>query len=105
MGVRGETRDVLDAVTSASAGAQGQVVNWLTIVASLFLPLTFITSYFGMNFWVINPLHGTLAFVMLGIVLPIVSFVVAVLMLRFLMRRMGVQLIPARVPVPPRPPR
>jgi uncharacterized membrane protein len=81
------------------------VVNWLTIVAAVFLPLTFVTSYFGMNFSVITGLHGTLTFVMLAVVLPIVLVVCTVLLLRFLLRRMGVQLVPARAPraAPPSP--
>ncbi len=95
---RDETRDALEAFTSATSDRQGQVINWLTIVAAVFLPLTFVTSYFGMNFSAITGLHGTLTFVMLGIVLPIGLVLCTVVLLRFLIRRMGVQLIPSRAP-------
>ena len=93
---RDETRDAMAAFSSATSERQGEVINWLTIVAAVFLPLTFVTGYFGMNFSVINHLHGTLPFTLLAVVLPSVLAVCTVLLLRFLIRRLGVRLIPAR---------
>ena len=33
-----------------------ETMYWLTVVATIFLPLTFVTGFFGMNFlWMIGP--------------------------------------------------
>jgi magnesium transporter len=93
---RDETRDAMAAYSSATSERQGQVINWLTIVAAVFLPLTFLTGYLGMNLSTITQLHGALTFIMLAVVLPGVVAVGTVVLLRFLIRRMGVHLIPAR---------
>jgi magnesium transporter len=93
---RDETRDAMAAFSSATSGRQGQVINWLTIVAAVFLPLTFVTGYLGMNLSTITRLHGTPTFIVLAIVLPVVVTACTALLLRFLIRRMGVRLIPAR---------
>ena len=95
---RDETRDAMEAFSSSTSERQGEVINWLTIVAAVFLPLTFVTGYFGMNFSIITHLHGTLNFSLLAIVLPGVLAAFTVLLLRFLIRRLGVHLIPTRVP-------
>jgi magnesium transporter len=40
----------------------------LTVVATVFLPLTFVTGFFGMNFgWMVGEIHTELAFWLLGI--------------------------------------
>jgi Mg2+ and Co2+ transporter CorA len=57
-----------------------------------------VTGYFGMNFSIITHLRGTPAFVLLAIVLPLVLAIFTVLLLRFLIRRLEVRLIPARIP-------
>jgi magnesium transporter len=93
---RDETRDAMAAFSSATSERQGQVINWLTIVAAVFLPLTFVTGYLGMNLSTITHLHGALTFTLLAIVLPSVIAVFTVVLLRFLIHRMGVRLIPAR---------
>ncbi|HUZ10359.1 MAG TPA: CorA family divalent cation transporter [Acidimicrobiales bacterium] len=95
---RDETRDAMAAFSSATSERQGQVINWLTIVAAVFLPLTFVTGYFGMNFSNITHLHGAVTFSMLAIALPSVLAISTVLLLRLLIRRLGVRLIPARGP-------
>jgi len=96
---RDETRDALQTYSSATADQQGWVINWLTVVAAIFLPLTVVTSYFGMNFSVITGLHGWPVFIELGVVLPVLLVIASVVLLRDLMHRRGVRLLP-----PTRPP-
>ena len=45
--------------------------HWLTVVATIFLPLTFITGFFGMNFgWMVGEIDTHLAFWLLGVGTP-----------------------------------
>ncbi len=99
---RDETRDAMEAFGVASSARQGEVINWLTIVATVFLPLTFVTGYFGMNIAYIRNLHGTWTFLWLGLVLPCLLALGTIALLRYLLRRQGIQIISPRVVrVPP----
>ena len=60
----------------AAAGALATLIDlrlnetsyWLTVVATVFLPLTFITGFFGMNFgWMVGQIDTQSAFWLLGI--------------------------------------
>ena len=45
-----------------------ETMYWLTVVATIFLPLTFVTGFFGMNFgWMIGEIDTLAAFLLLGI--------------------------------------
>jgi magnesium transporter len=64
--------DGIDAAADAMARLIDLRLNetsyWLTVVATVFLPLTFITGFFGMNFgWMVEQVDTGLAFWLLGV--------------------------------------
>jgi len=75
-----------DAMHNFAAGLaqrQSQQISRLTVVSLIFLPITFLTGFFGMNFsWMIKVLGGGAAFVALGILLPAIVVGLTVLWLR-----------------------
>jgi magnesium transporter len=57
-----------DAVATVISLRLNETSYWLTVVATIFLPLTFITGFFGMNFgWLVAGIDTSLAFWLLGI--------------------------------------
>jgi magnesium transporter len=80
--------DGIDAASAAMATLielrLNETTYWLTVVATIFLPLTFITGFFGMNFeWMVDAIDTQLAFWLLGVVLPAVG---VALIVRLIMR-------------------
>jgi magnesium transporter len=64
--------DGIDAAADSMAKVMGMRMNetiyWLTVVATIFLPLTFLTGFFGMNFeWMIGEIDTRAAFLGLGV--------------------------------------
>jgi magnesium transporter len=51
-----------------------ETMYWLTVVATIFLPLTFMTGFFGMNFnWLVVHIESPAAFAILGVGAPLAS--------------------------------
>jgi Mg2+ and Co2+ transporter CorA len=72
--------DIVHDAANALTQRQGEQINRLTLVSLIFLPVTAVTGFFGMNFnWMINALDSEAAFLVLGTLLPIsmVLFTVA----------------------------
>jgi magnesium transporter len=101
--------DAIDAAASALATLIDLRLNetsyWLTVVATIFLPLTFITGFFGMNFgWMVGEIDTQSAFWLLGLGTPVVG---VLLIWRLVARGSPVQEdvgTAEGVPTPPRAP-
>jgi magnesium transporter len=66
--VRDAMSAAIDVYLSASSNRLNEVIKRLTVVATIFLPLTFVTGFFGQNFrWLVDNVGGPVAFVVLGI--------------------------------------
>ena len=81
--------DMMQDHSMAIAQRQGEQINRLTLVSLIFLPMTAITGFFGMNFdWMNQRLASREAFLLLGVFLPAlcVSLTVAWLHRRGLIR-------------------
>ena len=58
----------MDAYLSMVSNKLNEVMKQLTIIATVFLPLSFLTGFFGQNFgWLVGHLGGLPAFLLLGI--------------------------------------
>ncbi len=70
--------DGIDAASDSMAQVMdlrmNETIYWLTVVATIFLPLTFMTGFFGMNFdWMVGNIESPAAFFALGIGGPLLS--------------------------------
>jgi magnesium transporter len=78
--------NAMDAYLSMVSNKLNEVMKQLAIIATIFLPLSFLTGFFGQNFnWLVSHLGGLPAFLVLGIG----SEVLAVAGLYLLFRRRG----------------
>ena len=80
-------RDLLSGATdmylSTVANRQGEISKQLTIIATIFLPLSFLTGFFGQNFTYLtgNVLNHTWSFFALGLGLLVASIAAALVLL------------------------
>jgi magnesium transporter len=76
----------MDAYLSMVSNNLNEVMKQLAIIATIFLPLSFLTGFFGQNFsWLVNNLGGWPTFVIVGLGTELV----AVVALYMLFRRRG----------------
>jgi magnesium transporter len=76
----------MDSYTSQLANRQNDVMKQLTIMATIFLPLTYLTGFFGQNFgWLVNSVGSWEEFFGIGVG----TEAVAVIFLLVLFKRRG----------------
>jgi magnesium transporter len=84
---------LVDGIDAASDGIaklldlrMNETMYWLTAVATVFLPLTFVTGFFGMNFgWMVQEIDSAVAFWLLGVG----GSILAAVLTAYLVRRRG----------------
>jgi len=75
--------DIIQDYATAIAQRQGEQINRLTIVSVIFLPITFLTGFFGMNFdYLTKALGSTHSFFLLGVLLPVLCVAATVVWFR-----------------------
>src|SRR5439155_24463531 len=66
----------LDVYLSTQSNRMNMVMKQLTIIATIFLPLTFVSGLFGQNFgWLVRHIDGETAFLVYGgggLVIPVI---------------------------------
>jgi Mg2+ and Co2+ transporter CorA len=81
--VAANIRSAIQDYESQVSTAQGNRINQLTVVSIIFLPISFLTGYFGMNFqYLVNETMSAGAWVGLGVLLPVACVVLSVVLLR-----------------------
>jgi magnesium transporter len=64
--------DIMQDYATTLAQRQGEQINRLAVVSMIFLPISFLTGYFGMNFsWMADRLGGGPVFLVLGVLVPL----------------------------------
>jgi magnesium transporter len=64
----------IDVYVSAASNRLGNATKQLTVIATIFLPLTFVTGFFGQNFgWMVEHVDSWAAFLVLGLGLQLLS--------------------------------
>lgn len=80
---REQLASLLDLYIAEVSNRLNEIMKRLTFIATVFLPLTFITGFFGMNFgWLLNQITPLWTFVVFGIALLIGSATAVALYLR-----------------------
>lgn len=79
----GDIRSAIQDYQGQVSTKQGNRINQLTLVSIIFLPISFLTGYFGMNFqFLVNESMSFAAWFLLGAVLPVVCVVLSMALLR-----------------------
>ena len=76
---RDHIESVMDVYLSMVSNSQNQVMKQLTVVATVFLPLSFVVGFFGMNFaFMVRNINSAPAFWVLGIGVQVATVVLRV---------------------------
>jgi Mg2+ and Co2+ transporter CorA len=71
--------DIMHDNSMAIAQRQAEQINRLTMVSLIFLPVTALSGFFGMNFnWMIDHIGSREAFLVCGLLLPALSVIISV---------------------------
>ena len=75
--------EVLTVHLQATSNRLNEIATRLTLMATFFVPLTLITSYFGMNFgWLVDHIDGFVGFLIWGVGAMVAPTVLIYLALR-----------------------
>ena len=81
-GVQDSLRNALQDYQTQVGNKQGDRINQLTIVSIIFLPITFLTGYFGMNFnWLDNQLNSMGSWALWGALMPVIMVIASIVLL------------------------
>jgi magnesium transporter len=73
----------MDVYLSTVSNRLNEVMKRLTIVATIFMPLTFIVGFFGMNFtWMVRHITGFWPFFLLAVVTQVMVVVAMLIVFR-----------------------
>jgi magnesium transporter len=73
----------IDAYLSTASNRLNVTTKQLAVIATIFLPLTFVTGFFGQNFtWMVDHVSSWEMFVLLGIGLEVVTLIVLLVLFR-----------------------
>lgn len=74
----------LDIHLSSQAHRQAEVAKQLTVIATIFLPLTYITGFFGQNFgWMVNRIDRSWEFWLIGVGTQVSALVLLIAYFRY----------------------
>jgi magnesium transporter len=75
--------NTMDAYMSQMANRQNDVMKQLTIMATIFLPLTYLTGFFGQNFgWLVTSIGGWETFFGIGVGTEAVAVILLIVMFK-----------------------
>ena len=82
-GAGSDIRSAIQDYQGQVSAAQGSRINQLTLVSTIFLPITFMTGYFGMNFqWLSDATLSFVSWLVLGLILPIAIVILSSILLQ-----------------------
>jgi magnesium transporter len=73
LGLRDMTESVLSTYLSSVSNRMNEVMKVLTIIATIFIPLTFITGIYGMNFTNMRELEWRYGYFIILIVMAVIG--------------------------------